>query len=398
MKWLNIYLATLISSTLLLTPFLQGCATLIPASDNRIEQWVTKKHYAKAHRSVSKSISEQKLNVTEDKALIIARQKKLADIEKLSRSYWHQIKKRTDTLVSKKQWKQAEQQLKLAINNLVNPNPAKKALQTLLSVEDKALSRLKIREAIAQGKWLSREYALQVTLKDSTQGSLLTPFTIQQLKSKQHALAADLIHYAQTAFKEKKLTTTKRCYEALNLILVPKDLKPQVAAIGKQLYQNKKHALAYQQKTLAEGLDESIKNGSLVEATQIIEKLKKLKPLPNRVLIKIEAVNCVLDYNAEFLDEKADIYYREGKVELAKSIWDYLLKLNPNSTDISIKLSRAEKVIKNVQELREAGHNASPSLPANSSLTVPAQTVPSAAITPGMSPQTLELKTPIPQP
>ncbi|MBV1882022.1 MAG: hypothetical protein KUG82_10330 [Pseudomonadales bacterium] len=340
-----------------------------------------------------------------------ANRNKLVEIKKLSDKHWHQVKKNTDYLVAKKQWKQAEQQLTTAAQNLVKPAPAIKARQTLLAVEDKALSRLKIKESIARGKWLSREYALQLTLKNSTQGSFLTPFTIQQLESKQHKLATSLILHAEAALAEKKLDQVMQCYKALNLILIPERLKPQVAAIGKKLYQNKKNVIAHQQKAktkqlkaLTSDLDKSVKNGKLVEATQIIERLKKHKSLSNDIQIKIEAINSVLDYNADFLDEKADAFYREGKIELAQSIWEYLLKLNPADAEILLKLSRVEKVIKNVQELRDAGHNAVPPQPETTpqsktpkSVNADSGTETPPLISPQPNPQTSNLK-PTPQP
>lgn len=369
MKWLNSDLValppitwwlTLLRWTVLLSAVsLSGCGTLFPASNNQIEQWIEHNHFSRADRAINRKLSRTKKAKTEE-AKTEDHKNTLVDIEIRSAQYWSEIKTHTDALVAKEQWKQAQQQLSFAIDNLIDPVPAKKALKALLTVEEKALSRLNVNEAITRGKWLSREYARQQTLRNSTQGSILTPIAIQRLQTKQYALAAELVDHAQTALKEKKLQTTKQCYEVLNLILVPQHLIPTVAAIGQNLHQDKKSKLAYRQKTLAESLDKSIKNGKLVEATQIIEQLKKFKSLPNDILIKIDAVNSVLDYNADFLDEKADVYYREGKVELAKSIWDYLLKLNPASTDITLKLSRAEKVLKNMHELREGGHNASP--------------------------------------
>lgn len=329
---------------------LQGCTTpLLKATPQQLESWVEEKRFAKAYTALKK-----------DKVEIDQTQKQqwLEEIAEKSDAHWQRVKEDAGNLAKKEQWKSAKEELTQAIDQLIAPAEAEESLAELLKREESALYSLRVNEAIARGHWLDAEYKLQQKLKESTQGSVLTPIVLQQLQAKQQALSAELLEYANQALENNDLRRAKACHQALKKLMVPETLTAKVTELGEQLSKNKKDNLASQQKAIVVLLDKSIKQGQLVEATQQIKQLKRLRPLPEDILRKIDAVNSVLSYNAEFLDEKAEGYYRDGNLELASTIWEYLLKLDPNRTDIKLKLTRSEKVLKNMQELRLNGHRA----------------------------------------
>jgi len=92
----------------------------------------------------------------------------------------------------------------------------------------------------------------------------------------------------------------------------------------------------------------------------LISQLQQLKTLSKNVIVKIDKAKGVLSHNAEILNEKADIFYRDGNIKLASSLWEYLLKFDPENQEIKNKLARSERVIKNMRDLRDKGHQVSP--------------------------------------
>jgi tetratricopeptide (TPR) repeat protein len=368
-SWINPLVQNSIPLFLLL--YISGCTTtsFIYQDEVQLKRWLDKHQYAKAYETLtySKELNALKSLKHADKPTSTDQLNKeseedtqLKHIADLSETYWQSVETEVKQLTKQKKWKTAKKTLNFAIRNLINSKPAEDELASVIAHETSTLYQLQVDEAIARGRWLHKEYQRQQVIKYSTQASMLTPITLQQLKSKQHTLAQQLLQYAKTALTNKKPKRAKQCYDTLTLIVTPTQLAPDIAAIEEALSQKKKDDLAIRQKSLLAAINKHIQDGQFVEATQKIEQLKKLNPLPENILIKIDAVNSVLSFNAEFLDEKADLYYRDGNVELANSIWEYLLRLNPDNTDIQLKLTRSEKVIKNMQELRDSGHKTTP--------------------------------------
>ena len=219
--------------------------------------------------------------------------------------------------------------------------------------QDKKIYLLGLEQAISKGQWLINEYKYQIALQDSSEGTLLTPFNIRHYQFEQKVLSTRLIEYAQKALAKGDTKNASRCYQVLRKLQTPASLAPALSDIEKRLSARKEITLAKKQTKLGNKLDKSIEEGQLIESSQLISQLQHLKLLSKEVLVKIDKAKGILTHNAELLDEKADIFYRDGNIQLAKSLWEYLLKFDPENQSIKNKLARSDRVIKNMLELRD---------------------------------------------
>ncbi len=224
----------------------------------------------------------------------------------------------------------------------------------------KALYALNVEQTIRKGQWLISEFQLHNALKNANQHSFLTDFYIRHYLFEQKLLADDLVKYAQISLQQGDTKTASRCYQTLKTLPIPGNLEPELLKISDALSIKKVKSITQQQNVLGAKLDKSIQQGQLIESSQLITELQALKLLSKEVLTKIDKAKGVLAHNTDLLNEKADLFYRDGNVQLAKSLWEYLLKFDPENQSIKSKLSRANRVLKNMHELREKPTNKPP--------------------------------------
>ena len=224
----------------------------------------------------------------------------------------------------------------------------------------KSLYALNIEQTIRKGQWLISEHQLHQAKKNSGQHSFLTDFYIRHYLFEQKRLASDLVVFSQKSLQHGDTKTASRCYQTLKKLHTADRLKPEIIKISKALLIRKVDSNAKQQSLLGAKLDQSIQQGQLIESSQLITELQALKLLSKEVLAKIDKAKGVLTHNADLLNEKADLFYRDGNIQLAKSLWEYLLKFDPDNPSIKSKLSRADRVLKNMHELRENPSNKPP--------------------------------------
>ncbi len=229
----------------------------------------------------------------------------------------------------------------------------------------KSLYAFKIKQTIRKGQWLISEHQLHQAIENTDQHSFLTAFYIRHYLFEQKRLAPDLVTFAKKSLQQGNTKTASRCYQTLKKLHTADRLKPEIIKIAKALSIEKVDSNAKQQNILSAKLDKSIQQGQLIESSQLITELQALKLLSKEVLAKIDKAKGVLTHNADLLNEKADLFYRDGNIQLAKSLWEYLLKFDPNNQSIKSKLSRADRVLKNMHELREKPSNKPPIHAAN---------------------------------
>jgi len=224
----------------------------------------------------------------------------------------------------------------------------------------KVLYALNVEQSIRKGQWLISEFQLHQASENTHQHSFLTAFYIRHYLFEQKLLAGDLVKYAKMSLQQGDTKTASRCYQTLKNLQIPDSLEPELIKLSNALSLSKVDSITQQQNMLGAKLDRSIQKGQLIESSQLIAELQALKLLSKEVLAKIDRAKGVLTHNTDLLNEKADLFYRDGNVQLAKSLWEYLLKFDPENQSIRTKLSRANRVLKNMHELRENPANKPP--------------------------------------
>lgn len=246
-----------------------------------------------------------------------------------------------------------------SLSNTPSEKASLKNSQKAIQQQENTIYRLGIEQAISKGRWLINESKYQLALQESDGRTFLTPFSIRHYQFEQKILSTRLIEYAQKALARGDTKNASRCYQVLQKLQAPDSIKPALSDIAKKLSKKKEKTLAKKQTKLGKKLDKSIQEGQLIESSQLITQLQQLKLLSKEVIVKIDKAKGIITHNAEVLDEKADIFYRDGNIQLAKSLWEYLLKFDPENQSIKNKLARSDRVIKNMLDLRDKAINES---------------------------------------
>ena len=94
-------------------------------------------------------------------------------------------------------------------------------------------------------------------------------------------------------------------------------------------------------------------SGERYDALILLEHVLKLKPKSaNAIRLKTKIQNELEDYTQSLL-AAGDTLYQKGKIEGAIAAWNALLTLDPEHAQAQEKIERAQKVLENLQQLRQ---------------------------------------------
>ncbi len=102
-------------------------------------------------------------------------------------------------------------------------------------------------------------------------------------------------------------------------------------------------------------VDGMIREGRLVETQQLLMRLEALE-LNQEQQAKVQEASQYIKSQIALLNKHADDLYRKGFVSDAHSVWALLMQLDKDDANIRLKYYRSEKVLGNIQELREEGY------------------------------------------
>lgn len=105
--------------------------------------------------------------------------------------------------------------------------------------------------------------------------------------------------------------------------------------------------------TLAKDLDHAVSIGDLPSIGRLIQALKAQPELPIEQRLRAEAMESFLEHQVASFDAQADTLYQQGNIQDAKTLWQILQALRPSDPQLMAKIARAEKVLENLEALRE---------------------------------------------
>ena len=226
-------------------------------------------------------------------------------------------------------------------------------LATDSSKEDLQLYHLTKKQTLAKAQWLISEYQLHLALNQSSYRTPLTPLYLKHYKLKQQHVSEKLLIYASNALNLGNTQIASTLLQTLHQLQLPILLQQPIDNLTLQLSNIQEIALLNKQQKLENKLDQSIQKGQLIKTHQLINQLKLLKHLSDQLLAKIQLAEDVISHNAKILNEQANTFYQEGSIQLAISLWGYLLKFSPDNYGVNEKLSRSIRVINNMKQLRQ---------------------------------------------
>ena len=106
-------------------------------------------------------------------------------------------------------------------------------------------------------------------------------------------------------------------------------------------------------KALSIALDKAIRESDLLNIQNLIQQLRAQPSLPLAQRVRAEAIESFLEQQIQSMNTQADALYQQGHIQDAKHLWEMLLTLSPTNEQLSAKVNRAEKVLDNLEALRE---------------------------------------------
>lgn len=272
------------------------------------------------------------------------------------------ILKKSKSLVDQQQWGDAQLILKKGVERYPKSSELKKRQRLVLNQWNARKRRLEDWMLVYDIEALLLKHPLLVSLSQSDPNDFLLKSRLLFLDSLLATKRKALVLCANTQIKlEDKLA--KRCLEAAQKITPTTEEKKLLKQIDhKQTGIKKKQKMRAQkdaERNRAEDrrlvLQEVRAN---MQAQFYYEAIKLLDPLlvtyTNDKELEVLMAEAVAgrDYQVDQLIKHGDELYRDEHIQEAVAIWEQAASLNPKNTGIVQRITRARKVIDNLEEIR----------------------------------------------
>jgi len=132
----------------------------------------------------------------------------------------------------------------------------------------------------------------------------------------------------------------------------PAPLKKNKVTHQALVTQNQNPTVATEPLPNLETINHVVQKGSLFELKTLIHTINSHDSAPLSAKIHAQALNAFLNYQIKELNTQADDYYQQGQLQEAKALWTKLQQLSPSDQQLATKISRAETVLENIEQLR----------------------------------------------
>jgi tetratricopeptide (TPR) repeat protein len=264
----------------------------------------------------------------------------------------------------------ALQTLDAALLNLPHSSHLNDYRRILESERDARLRATEYQRMLARARYLTTELQLY-----ETQSSLASPDLNQRweyFRNQQEAdaLAVELLECGRDSLQRNELKTADKCLHASQALQDSPQVRETLARLRRkqdaiqrsQVQQaqikkvKKEKKLARTRETLTQTLlaqtRQALDDNDLPAARTTFRKI----PDHNSVAPEVIAVRTRLEESigarVDALIDQGDRLYRGDKVDEAIDTWDKALELDPENTDINVRLERARKVLARLEELK----------------------------------------------
>lgn len=297
-------------------------------------------------------------------------------------------------------WQEAETLLLQAEQHSIHPEAFSTTFKELFEKEQNQLANLSLNTKMAKMVWLKAEASNLDNLNHSTLQSPLSRFSQLRIKLITRHTNRALMHCAKENFDSNHINRSRTCYSYIDKENIPPRLVTEYQILSHYFAKHKPanptaiaaikipptsthgiQALAAQSlppteqqtlspeaimpspkptinkqtqlKKLLQRLESDLENVNLVKIQTTLGKIDALKlntPQPHK---KALLAKQFLSSQITKLDQRADNFYRNEHISQAHSIWEYLLRVDPNNSSIRLKQDRSQRVLENMRALRE---------------------------------------------
>ncbi len=339
-----------------LLALLAGCAHVAgphPDTPEQIDVWLAEQNYGRA-LNASANIPG---NAPQRELLLSIRARVLAQA--------HEYEQATLELVRNQEKggdiAAALAELRSALRNYPQSEQLANEQRRLLPLQRRALREISDQLLITRVQYLFEALSLQgrQTLLDPD-----FPATrLADLRTELDRSSGELLECGQHSMREGKLARAELCLTLAKRIQDTQLARTALSTLEKQQSQRKKATRSrmrrIQDKSKREQVEqlltranEALVRDDLPGARLALDELLTHDPTNTDALTLGNAVNAAVTARSEEMLRQGNQFYRRGNIEQAKHTWEQGLAIDPANPQLLANVQRAERVLRNLQELQ----------------------------------------------
>jgi tetratricopeptide (TPR) repeat protein len=335
-------------ATVLMVFAASGCTYVQNSSSTslvKIEQLIEQKRYGQAQ-----AILSQIPETEPDYSVVV-------DLQKRARTQASAYEKLTlkegKELERRREWHLAMQRYQLGLKNLLHSAKISAAQEALQNKIDTRVAEVEFDLLMARGEWLIRQLSYQTQLSRLLPEHWLAGFRQDGVKRDARHVAEELGSFGRRAMEQDNFSLADQIFQ-LSLQLHP---DAEIEATRKALGTRKRQAVAKDEKDTRKGLSNSLQRAMteerLGEASRLANQIEAQGKLNDQELEIIQKLGQIIHQQVNENIELGVAHYSQGNYLHAISAWQEVLALEPNNSEATAHIARAERVLKKLERLRQ---------------------------------------------
>jgi len=321
---------------------------------SRISEWLAQKEFGDIYYTLD--------NVRNDHPQYQQLQKMRPAIKKAAQDYEISVSQEALKLAQDHQWQAALECYEQGVDQYPQSTLLRNEKQRFLNDRDQYLQYLDRKYLYDRGEWLLKALPRQQEIvttnpRDKDQQKRLKELQELAKESEKH-----IGRYGLDALKDEKFLVADR-YLALANNLHPRSeyrialaqIQQRTLAPGKPApkeYQSKKKKLNNAQLNRFQGyFEEAFERQEWTEAKNYLDQIKRLSPGSKQTRAAEKKLLEQIDIYIQQQIKLGEHQYSQGEFERALKTWESALPLAPENKDLNKHIIRAQKVLKNLDEL-----------------------------------------------
>jgi len=321
---------------------------------SHINEWLAQNQFGNIYYTLD--------NVKNDHPQYQQLQKMQPAIRKAAQQYENNVSKEALKLAQEHQWQKALECYEQGIDKYPQSTLLRNEKQRFLNDRDEYLHYLDRKYLYDQGEWLLKALPRQQQIvktnpRDKDQQRRLEELEELAQQSEQH-----IGRYGLEAMKDEKLLVADRYLSLANNLHPRSEYRIALAQIQQKtltpdkpepkVYQSKKKKLNKAQLDRFHGyFEEAFERQEWSEAKNYLDQIKRLSPGSKQTRAVEKKFQEQIDVYILEQIKKGEHQYSQGEFERALKTWESALPLDPDNKDLNKHIIRAQKVLKNLDEL-----------------------------------------------
>jgi tetratricopeptide (TPR) repeat protein len=344
---------------IMLALLLGGCSHYYATRSDvssRVDEWLKQDKYGNIFYTLD--------NVKRDHPQYQKLQKMLPEIRQSARQYESRISKEALELARAHQWQEALERYEQGIDKYPQSTLLRNEKQRFLNDRDEYLQYLDRKFSYDQGEWLLKALPRQQEIVRTNPRDSEQKERLEELQELARQTEKQIGRFGLEAMKAEKFLIADRYLSLANNLHPRSEYRIALAQIQQKSlptpkskpaqkdYQTKKKKLnTAQLNRFHQYFEEAYEREEWSEAKNYLEQIQRLSPMSKRTQ---EADNKLALKINDYIQQQIKLgehQYSQGEFERALKTWESALPLDPDNEDLNKHIIRAQKVLKNLEEL-----------------------------------------------